>query len=254
MRGVPQTPVTCIGCRLQNGCPSDQLCHSCRIRSRAPVNKRFVWTAALDERLRRAYQGAVTRAHLTQSLEAIQKSSGFTRVVILNRASELGLAFSLRRPWSSEEVSLLGEHAGRLTVGRLARKLNRTPASVKAKLKQLQLRSRVTEGYTIVDLQQLLGVSPRPVRHWIMNGWIRPAGARITESSVAKFLRQHPEQYRLSRVDEAWFKGLIFPAFNRSWERCSKSQDRDRPMASLELQIEVMGPLSLGKDIDLQIA
>jgi hypothetical protein len=32
-----------------------------------------------------------------------------------------------------------------------------------------------------------------------------------------KFLRDHPEEYRLNRVDEAWFKGLMFPSFGRAY-------------------------------------
>ena len=44
-------------------------------------------------------------------------------------------------------------------------------------------------------------------------GWLRVQQGRVTEPSIIKFLREHPEEYRLSRVDEAWFKGLLFPAF-----------------------------------------
>src|SRR5579864_1664118 len=99
MRGVPTNPVLCIACHSPTACAADRLCHSCRIRRRPPANKRFIWTFELDERLRRAYQSASTRATLTENLNALQKITGFTRVVVLNRAAELGLAFSTRRPW-----------------------------------------------------------------------------------------------------------------------------------------------------------
>jgi hypothetical protein len=29
-------------------------------------------------------------------------------------------------------------------------------------------------------------------------------------------LRQHSDQYQLSRLDDAWFKGLVFSAFNNA--------------------------------------
>lgn len=178
------------------------------------MNKKFSWTIDLDERLRRSYQGAATRSALTENLDALQRTSGFTRVVILSRAAELGLAFSRRRPWKAEDVAFLREHAGTMAVGLLAAKLNRTHASVKARLKHLHLSARVGEGYSIEDLRQLFGVGARTIRNWIALGWLRVAAGRVAESSVTKFLRVHPEQYRLSRVDEAWFKGIIFPAFN----------------------------------------
>jgi hypothetical protein len=39
---------------------------------------------------------------------------------------------------------------------------------------------------------------------------------------MIKFLREHPEEYRLSRVDEAWYKGLLFQSFGIK-------RDRDLP-------------------------
>lgn len=178
------------------------------------MNKRFYWTDELDSRLRQAYQRAHTRAELTTNLDLLQRSCGFTRVVILNRAVSLGLVFGQRRPWTADDIDVIRECAGKTGPSALAKKLNRTHASVTAKLKQLALSAKITEGYTQEDLRLLLGVSSRSVKNWIAWGWLRLVAGRIPESSVAKFLRQHPDQYQLSRVEEAWFKGLVFPAFN----------------------------------------
>jgi hypothetical protein len=97
--------------------------------------------------------------------------------------------------------------------------LNRTYGSVKAKMKQLGLRARSSEGYTQDDLRQLLGVSIRTIEKWLSLGWLRMAQERIPEASVIRFLRLHSEEYHLGRVDQAWFKGLLFPAFNFATER-----------------------------------
>jgi len=215
MRGIPKTPVICIDCNRVNGCAADRLCHSCRLQRRSPQNKRFHWTPELDGRLREAYQRAHTRAGLTANLNVIQRSCGFTRVVILNRAVVLGLSFCQHRPWTMDAIDVLRENAGKNSVGALAKKLNRTHGSVTAKLKQIQVSRRISDGYTKEDLRVLLGVSAKTIRNWIAWGWMRIVAGRIPESSVAKFLRQHPDQYQLSRVEEAWFKGLIFPAFNQ---------------------------------------
>lgn len=214
MRGIPKNPVICVGCNDVSACPADQLCHSCRLERRAPVNKRFHWNEELDNRLRQAYQRAYTRAELTTNLDLLQRSCGFTRVVILNRAITLGLGFGQRRAWTGDEIDVVRECAGKIRPSALAKRLNRTHASVTAKLKQLAVSARITEGYTKEDLRLLLGVSSRSINNWIAWGWLRVVTGRIPETSVAKFLRQHPDQYQLSRVEEAWFKGLMFPAFN----------------------------------------
>jgi hypothetical protein len=109
----------------------------------------------------------------------------------------------------------LSEAAGRLSKSAIARKLNRTYWSVKAEFSKLELQSRVRDGYSQVDVALLLGASPQSVRKWIGLGWLRMYDSRITEVSLVRFLRTHAEEYQLSRVDEAWFKGLLFPEFGR---------------------------------------
>lgn len=198
------------------GCASDRLCHSCRILSRQPAGRKFIWTSELDEILRRAYKNANKRQELSTNLNNFQRTSGFTRNVILSRAVQLGLSFSTRRPWTKEEIEVLEARAGQASVKALAVKLKRTHSSVKAKLKQTGLSARLGEGYTQDDLRELLGASTQSIKHWLAWGWLRMVQGRIPEASVLKFLRLHSEQYHLGRVNQAWFKGLLFPAFNRT--------------------------------------
>ncbi len=200
------------------GCASDALCHSCRMLARSRVRK-FVWTSELDGILQRAYQHATTRVELSANITHLQRRSGFTRNVILSRAVQLGLSFSNRRAWTVEEVAILQARAGSATPKALAVKLKRSHSSVKAKLKELSLSARISEGYTQDDLRQLLGVSARSIRDWLAWGWLRMVQERIPEASVIKFLRLHSEQYHLGRVDQAWFKGLVFPAFNSTEQK-----------------------------------
>jgi hypothetical protein len=179
-----------------------------------PCVRKYVWTPELDGILQRAYQHANTRAELSANVTHLQRRSGFTRNVILSRAVQLGLSFSNRRAWTVEEVAMLQAKAGSATPKALAVKLKRSHSSVKAKLKELSLSARISEGYTQDDLRQLLGVSARSIRDWLAWGWLRMVQERIPEASVIKFLRLHSDQYHLGRVDQAWFKGLVFPAFN----------------------------------------
>lgn len=213
------------------GCARDGLCHGCRLLARPSARRRFVWTPGLDEILQRAYRHARNRAELSSNLADLQRRSGFTRNVILNRAVQLGLSFSTRRAWRAEEVELLKAEAGRTTPRALAVKLNRSHGSVKARLKELGLSGRIREGYSQDDLRRLLGVSARSIKTWLARGWLRLVQERIPEASVIRFLRLHSEQYHLGRVDQAWFKGLVFPAFN-SLER--RPDVRGRVTRSIE--------------------
>jgi len=223
MRGIPKNPVTCHKCGNQTGCPKDSLCHRCRIRGRPNSNKKFHWNLALDEALRRAYKTAGNRNELTQNLNHVQRLSGFSRFVIQAHATELGLSFCVKRSWSEAELCYLREKLGSASITTLARRLGRTYYSVKAQVCKLKMSARLTEGYTRIDLQHLLGVGARRLDQWLARSWIHIKANRVTEKSVIQFLRSHPREYELSRIDEAWFKGLLFPAFNKVEDARSKT-------------------------------
>lgn len=225
MRGVPSKPVRCLRCSQMTACAADQLCHSCRMTGKPNPRKRFVWTTEFDTLLVSAYRRAENREELSRSLTALQLRTGFTRVVILTRAVHLGVSFSRRRRWTPDETALLESLAGRCSCSSIARKLQRTLASVKAKVKQVEISIRVTEGYSQADLAELLGASPTSIRLWCRIQWLPLVNGRVSEAAVVRFLRLHPHEYQLRRIDEAWFKGLFFPAFN-SAEACSHGNRR----------------------------
>jgi hypothetical protein len=129
---------------------------------------------------------------------------------------QLGLSSPSKR-WTAAELEILGELAGTRSKSAIARKLGRSYWSVKAQCSRLCVGSRITSGYSRADVEYLLGVGARSVREWIRLGWLRLQEDRITETSMTKFLRDHPEEYRLNRVDEMWFKGLMFPSFGRAY-------------------------------------
>ena len=232
MRGIPNVPMRCLACRRIKACRADQLCHSCRLSARPNPRKRFFWTKELDGFLVSAYRRARNRQELSHNVSDLQRRTGFTRVVILSRAVDLGLSFSRRRPWTTEETALLESLAGRHSLGAVARKLRRTLPSVKGKLKQLEISVRVTDGYSQADLAELLGASPTSIRRWCRIGWLPLVNDRIPEPAVVRFLRHHPHEYQLRRVNDGWFKGLIFPAFNSADASALASGELKRTMIS----------------------
>ena len=194
-------------------------------------SKRFHWTAELDEMLRRAYKQAHNRRKLSASLDEVERRTGFSRPAILSRAAELRLN-DPRRPWSEQEVRLLAEFAGTVSKASIARKLGRSYWSVKAAFARLEFSARLVEGFTREDVAGLLGAGPRTVRGWIERGWLLVRDGRITESSLRRFLCEHAEEYSLSRVDETWFKGMVFPMFGRNVTEPQRIRSQPREPAA----------------------
>ena len=225
MRGIPNHPVSCAQCGAEWGCAKDRLCHGCRVARVARRRRRHAWTTEFDQALRREYQTAHNRAALSDGITAIQRLTRFPRSVIVSRAAALGLTTPGTR-WSEPETSKLQEILGSRSLSTIARELGRSYYSVKGAVARLQVSARQTEGYSRQDLERLLGVSSRQVRRWIALKWIKLVDERVPESEIARFLRRHPEQYQLNRVDEAWFKGLLFPAFNTFKVERVRGQER----------------------------
>ena len=177
--------------------------------------KKFYWTDGLDSILKRSYRTARDRNELIRNLTYIQRVTGFPRFAITSRASALGIAKIKKQPWTAAELSELRGLAG--TCGRriLAKRFGRSEYSVKAALKRLMLSARIIEGYSRTDLVELLGASPTSVRRWERQRWLAfDWHGRASEAAVRRFLKMHPDQYQLSFVNEAWFKGLVFETYN----------------------------------------
>ena len=178
-------------------------------------SKRFYWTEGLDSILKRSYRTARNRNELIRNLTYLQSLTGFPRFAITSRASSLGIARIKKQPWTAAELSQLRELAGSCGRKTLAKHLGRSEYSVKATLKRLMLSARISEGYSRSDLVELLGASPTSVRRWERLRWlVFGCYGRASETSVRRFLRMHPDQYQLSFVNEAWFKGLLFDTYN----------------------------------------
>jgi hypothetical protein len=81
---------------------------------------------------------------------------------------------------------------------------------------------RVTEGYTIRDLELCLGEDHHKIQKWIANGWLRDRlqGThrhngnghdihRFREKDILAFVRKHPMEINLGKVDQVWFLDLV---------------------------------------------
>ena len=149
------------------------------------------------------------------------------RWAVNRRAAALGLSRPKDRPWSAEDEAYVEASFHHTSVKTLARKLGRSPTAVQLKAKRLGLR-KYDEGYTALSLAEALGVDP----HWVMarirSGKLRASRRHtertreqggdswlITDEAVVKFLRDHPYDIDLRKVDSLWFMDLITPFLHR---------------------------------------
>jgi hypothetical protein len=211
MRGTPNNPIICVGCGEKKAC-RDGLCNPCRTKGR----RKHIWTPALDDQLRQIYaDNASNRMQLSKALRAFKLRSGFPRVTISSRAMQLRITVGTRHPWTREHDCLLQQMAGKRSLEFMANTLHRSIVSIHSRLVILKLSYRYTEGYSRIELRSVFGASQRAIERWINRGWIKFSREtdRASEEQVRKFLHAHPEEYDLRRVDQAWFKGMIFSSF-----------------------------------------
>jgi hypothetical protein len=79
-------------------------------------------------------------------------------------------------------------------------------------------RPWLSEGYNISDLCECFGLSHTRIESWVRRGLLGKAhghgghggNIRLTESNVVRFIRRYPHEYDLGRVDEIWFKSVVF--------------------------------------------
>jgi hypothetical protein len=167
-------------------------CASCRMKAiRGPA--KYQWTADMDDQLRQIYRRS-SRKRLVLSAELTKFCSTFRlpRTAVANRARTLGLN-SIRpfKPWSDEEKLALRKLVGLMGVNAIAKRLARSPHSIKSQLFQMELTAQLTDGYTVRQLQLLLGVPNRSIQMWLTTKALRMDKERITKSSVRAFVKSN---------------------------------------------------------------
>ena len=184
--------------------------------------KKWYWNDITDGLLRRLYDPAVRGR--SQEIAARLK---LPRWAVNHRAAALGLSRPKDRPWSAEDEAYVEASYHHTSVKTLARRLGRSPTAVQLKAKRLGLR-KYDEGYTALSLAEALGVDPHWVLARIRSGKLRASRRHtertreqggdswlITDEAVVKFLRDHPYDIDLRKVDSLWFMDLITPFLQR---------------------------------------
>jgi hypothetical protein len=196
-------------------------CAKCRANRRRRAKLKYTWRPEFDAFLKTQYFGGLNRRF--QVLNRMIRMTGLPRWYIKRQAARLGLTMKMdRKPWTPADLNLLEKLVGRMSSATIAKRLHRPESSVVNKLKRLGNSRRVRDGYTMRDLEQCLGEDHHKISIWIANGWLRDRlqGThrhdgngrdihRIREEEILRFLKSHPQEINLGKVDQTWFLDLV---------------------------------------------
>src|SRR2546428_3355387 len=198
-----------------------KFCLKCRSERRCRHRLKYVWLPQHDAYLRAHYHGGLHQRG--RVISALARQTGFPRWYIKRQARRLGLTMHPdRRPWTNEELEILERLLGKVSAATIAKRLKRTETSVVMKIKSLGHSRRVSEGYALRDLEECLGEDHHKIQKWIAHGWLRDGlqGTnrhdgnghdihRFREKDIIAFIKQHPREIDLGKVDQVWFLDLV---------------------------------------------
>lgn len=157
----------------------------------SPRGKTCRWTPELDDLLRSTWaRGGLRAAH-----RAIrQRQPAWSIYSIKKRAKVLVLCRPRARPWSEEEVNhLLWSIDSNASLALIAERLDRSVGAVRTRLRYLGYTAESLGGYKVKDLADMFSIAPARVQYWVAEKLLLTKGGRITESSLSKFLADHPK-------------------------------------------------------------
>ncbi len=220
--------MTCVNCdgtieegRKDRAPIEAKYCLKCRAERRRRAKLKYNWLPQHDAYMRAHYYGGLHRRG--RVIKELVRQTGFPRWYIKRQAHRLGLTMHPdRRPWSPKEMETLDRLLGKVSASTIAKRLKRTESSVVMKIKALGHSRRVTEGYTIRDLELCLGEDHHKIQNWIALGWLRDGFQgtgrnngnghsihRFSEERIVNFIKAHPLEINLGKVDQTWFLDFV---------------------------------------------
>lgn len=213
MGGLANFGISCSTCGSPHAAKRDGLCRDCRCRGLGQARRKYFFTPDLLDTLQLAQAGK--KPEITARLDALCGKTGWPRHAFQAEAARRGWTRSGSRPWQPEELEYLLEKLGTFCVKRIARKLRRSAESVESKAEKLHLSRRLREGYNLADLGECFGEHHFKIRRWADRGLLGKVHAhggeqRVAERNVVRFINRHASEYDLRRVDQVWFKAMVF--------------------------------------------
>jgi hypothetical protein len=187
------------------------ICRSCWANQLGAKRRRYIFTPALNTRLRRAY--ALPRTEQHSAIAELQRETTYPRHVFKQQAARLGVGRK-NRPWTEQEIRVLRSAVGEVSIWEIAGRLKRSHGSVKAQAERLALSPRIREGYGVAEMAGILGVPRYRIQEWIEQGLLTAqktdSGVRSTDAAVMTFVRENYNLIDFRLADQTWLKGVLF--------------------------------------------
>lgn len=216
---------------------------------RHTAKPKYSWRPEFDAYLKAHYFGGLNRRF--QVLNRMIRMTALPRWYIKRQAARLGLTMRMdRRAWTRPELDVLEDLVGRASAAKIAKRLHRPLSSVVNKCKRLRISRRVRNGYTMRDLELCLGEDHHKITGWINSGWLRDRRQgtqrhdgngndihRIRERDILGFVRTHPQEINLGKVDQMWFLDLVLLRGREVPEAKTQAFKRTRTLRSEQLPL-----------------
>ncbi len=202
---------------LANVGPFAKYCPTCRPAMRRPKRRKYIVDEKVKRLLTERYDSRV-RGRVAE----IAAELGWPGWAVKKVARRLGLAKPWskdRRDWTPDEEDYLRTWQGLRSAAWIGKQLERGETSVILKMKHMGLSRRIRDGYSVNEVANCMGVDHKCVDRWLEQGWLaavkqgtkrRHDIRRISAADLLAFLQSRREEYRLDKVDQAWFLELVF--------------------------------------------
>ena len=110
-----------------------------------------------------------------------------------------------------ESAALVGHGREPFAVVHRQERLGRTVAAVRKKLRDEGYTADSLGGYKVKEVADMFSVPPARVQYWVAEKLLLTKGGRITDSSMSKFLVDHPEKIpfeSLSMDMQKWLREM----------------------------------------------
>jgi DNA-binding transcriptional MerR regulator len=107
------------------------------------------------------------------------------------------------------------------TIETIALRTGHSVKAVRAKLARLDYRADDIHGvtvFTIDEIAELLGATPRQIRRWKERGWLATKNRRVAEDGLERFVQEHADLIpfnTLAREDQIYLLDLGYPVPER---------------------------------------
>jgi hypothetical protein len=208
-RNIPAR--TCSVCKSA-ACNADGKCKTCRFRALGLARRKYQFTPALDADLRKAYSHEKFK-DMRSDLRALRQRTGWPAAAFYQRAIALDITRDKGRPWTPADDSMLRQFVqANHSMFKMSAAMKRSYAAIAKRLGTLELSGKVKlPGFSQDRMAKMLGVANTSVARWVSWGWILlDINQRITITMAQRFMAEHSDCYYLPRVNDRWFKLVMF--------------------------------------------